>query len=207
MDVFLNIRIILPPSLFFASLLVAEFLGDPSLSITIKSLDAQQVAAYAGLIGGALLPLGFVFNGLTQLLLRCIIIRNDCFDSCLQNAAWERIFDRLRLSPRWGPKERDYRRWAAATYVRIKIAKNLFELIERRSAAINAYATAVIALSLSWVIAFYVLHIHMTCTWYLVAFLALGICLTMTIMLWKETMSLIEFLSHDFDDRKSSTAP
>jgi hypothetical protein len=205
MDAFLNIRIILAPSLFFGSLLVAALLGDPQFICTIKNLQPQAVAAIVSIVAGALLPLGYVIGGLTRLILYLLWVPlKDPYEASLSNTAWEYIWRWLGINPQRGWKNKASRLWAASTFVRVGLDKSLFELIDRYGLISKAYASCVIALLLSGIIAHFFLGIHLTCKWYLLSGLAAIICLLMALKTRCDSIGILEFLSQELNGRRST---
>lgn len=203
MDPFLNIRIILSPCFFFGSLFVAKLFDDSQFYLTISALQPETVVAIAGIVSGALLPLGFVIGGLTKLILRvCWSKSRDYFEVPLSDATWNRIYSRLRLVPQTKPENKKCRLQAAATFVRLKIDKSLFELINRCDLVSKAYASCAIALVLSAIIASLFLEILFKWQWYLISGLALLTCIGMAIMARNDACGLVEFLSLEFNDRQ-----
>jgi hypothetical protein len=193
MDPFRQIRIIFGPSVLFFSLLVGAWSNG-------TRVPDNSITTIVAIAAAAIVPAGFAIGGLTTLILNglwLIISRKNHYQAHVSEAAWENIFLSLSTAPKPDLKNdsgchvRLLRLYAAATFVRIRMDKQIHELLERRYQAFTAFVNGCVALGLSLVVG-WVIGIEVTCKWTWITvslFLLFSIVAGVT---WREMMKLLE---------------
>jgi hypothetical protein len=199
-DLFRNIRSVLPSFMLFGNLLMgAWFEGLVSLA-TLKELPAHVLAAIIAILAAATLPVGFVIGGVSILILRLFIdpFLKDRYEGYLSDEAWARIWERCEFRP--SRNDRDNRLWGLATFVRVKLSDNVHEFLERRWHATNMHANAAVAVVLAHAIGWTLLKPVHFWTWFIWSYVLFALFLALAIVTWRDLKSATEFLTHPFDD-------
>ncbi len=205
MEPFTNIRMIVPSTLFFGSLLYVAWFGGHICYADLENIEAGTFAAIGGVVAGLLIPVGFFIDGIRVLLLVKLLwgsLANDPYEAKLSEAGWKRVTDSLGLSPMSKRSAKTERGWAALTFCRLKLDEKINRVLEQRFQVANTYANCIVALILSWLIAWFLLDMYPPCNWFVVAGTTTFISILMFWRVWLDLMSILEFSTLDIDDRK-----
>ena len=215
-DQFQRIRLVFGPSVLFFSLLVGAWANGTLDMCLLERLDGKVLAAIVAIAAAATLPVGFAIGAITILSMKFLwlfIDRRNNFQAHLSDDAWEQIFFALGSVPRPDLKNdtcgeiRSRRLYAAATFVRIRMDKQIHELLDRRYQAFNAFVGACIALVLSHFPVGWLIGITSTDTWTWIT-ICIGVLFAGgAVSTWLEMRRLFECAARTTNERDRFSHP
>lgn len=185
MDKDRQIRLLIPPFSFMASLLLGWFLGGGSISI-LQTKDGIYYLALL-LAGGFLaVPLGFLITSISIILLKMFSL----YDVRFSQKALEDTAVALHMPSEAVRKNSFY---AIVTLDHDLSPKGIHEWTRRRWSAFNAASHSCVALALAFITATISTPIHVTWSWGVVSFAMMMVLARLAYVSWNETKKMLEF--------------
>ena len=190
MDPDRQIRLLIPPFFFFASILMGTLLTDNSIRQWASSASGEQLVAAGGAIVASLLPVGFVISSVTHLLLRAVFLpTGHSFETNLSSDALLAMWPKLGTAL---PMERGRTFSAAITLDHELLSPGMHSWIRRTWNVFLISAQGCMALVLVHVLA-YQLRLEQPTRWLMgSSFLFLVLALN-AVLTWRRTMDMLEF--------------
>jgi hypothetical protein len=194
MDQDRQIRFVIPPFFFLASLLWGTHLGHRDLSAILPPEMARNVLGLFAAAAVVIVPMGFLISTLSVLLLRllAVIFRQPTYEAVLSDSTLGRIWDQLQSTRQ---RDKQLALYAAATFDHELLAAGIHTWLLRRWNSFNLATHSIVALFLAHGVAL-IFSIPQVCWWW-VSTLAVFVPLLITAChAWRETMKMIEFQSY-----------
>jgi len=189
-----QVRFVLAPMVFLASILLAAFEGGHLSWKYIFSLDGSQLVAIGGVVLAFTLPVGFLIGAITQAgMHRYFMCRwGETFDASFKPEQWPHVWKASKTPE-------DMRTNANKLYATVVLElgdeeknRGIIGWIDRRWNACHASMNAILAAIFSWIV-FPPLGLEAGPFWW-VAFAVLTlVCAHQAWRTWHEVMGLIAF--------------
>ncbi len=209
MDPMRQIRLLIPPFFFYASIILAKIFSTGRIE-WISDQKMGEIAGIAAFLALSALPLGFLISSLTILTLRVLF---PLFGKCMETDMDEKDLD--RVWPILGTKlKRDYRSktsWTGEVTtpndvkrdvnntldhgILYNYSKGLHEFIMRSYTAFIISSSSAIAILLSY-IAIYFLNICLTLEWCFVIGIILLILIVGAYFSRRDTLRMVKFQTY-----------
>jgi len=205
MDHLRQVRFIIGPFFFLASLSLGSVLGDSRLlDIFLNpAFDTPKLVAVAGIVGASILPLGFLIGATSSLLLAfCFVLLCKRPQASFSPATWKNIMSAIGNPT---PKTFGNSIYAAGTFELGHLPVPIYQWIDRRWNAFNASINACVGLAVAYGLGQYWPPVNAT-PWWLYGSLAVGaILIVSAILSWRECMGMIAFQALPKLKREGST--
>lgn len=193
MDSDRQIRLLIPPFFFFASLLFGVWLTDNQYRQFVWTAEGEKLAAAGAVVAASLLPVGFVISSLTFVLLRIVFWPTGrSFETHLSAAALKEVWPRLRTTL---TLKQEHSFYAAITLDHELLAPGLHAWIMRRWNAFLICVQGCTALLLAHVVG-YRLGLGHPRPWCMASATLFILLAVNAVAAWRGTMEMIEFQAH-----------
>ncbi|MGA2771250.1 MAG: hypothetical protein ABSG26_10590 [Bryobacteraceae bacterium] len=193
MDQDRQIRFLIPPFFFFASLLIGVLVRNNALRVWLQAASPQHLLAVGGVITGSLLPVGFLISTITFLLLRvAFLLRRGSFETTLTFAALKATWPHLKTSL---PFDQRLTFQAAVTLDHELLSSGMHSWVLRRWSAFLISAQACVGIALAHLVAYF-LRLEQLLEWWTLS-LSVGLVLLFNaVVCWFGTMKMLEFQAY-----------
>jgi hypothetical protein len=196
MDQDRQIRLLIPPFLFFASLVVGLLFDNPRWAQLSQSYTKDSLVPLGAVIAAALLPIGFILSAASGIVLRLLFLPfRKPYEACLSSEALQSMYQLTGVDDQIFPKPdgtASDQLFAAVSFDHSIIESGIHTWIMRRWNAFNISTTSLVALILALSVA-PLFAIHRSRSWWITS-VAVGFLLVVNaILAWRGTMHMVEF--------------
>ena len=194
MDETRQIRFLIAPFYFFASLIGGAFLAGALQVDVLTDAQLHTVVALAALIIASALPLGFLIGSISILALRglSVLWRWSSYEVQLQPETWQRLWPRFQTGQ---PYEKSLELYAAATFDHELLSRGVHEWLTRRWTAFNVAVHSCTALLLALLVGI-LLPFSVKPAWWVSTAVLAAVFILHARFASRDTMRMIDFQSH-----------
>lgn len=193
MDSDRQVRLLIPPFFFFASILLGTLLTENPIRNWVSSASDGQLLAVGGAIAGSLLPVGFAISTITYLLLRLAFLpAKRSFETHLSPEALEALWPSLRTTLK---QDAQHTFNAAITLDHELLSSGMHSWVMRRWNVCIISAQACVALGLAHALACQ-LRLEQPKQWWAGSLSIAAVMAVSGVIAWRGTMGMLEFQAY-----------
>ncbi len=201
MDPDRQIRFLIPPFIFFISILLgAKLDGSTNFHEYILSYSSYGIIALLFAGTTSIVSLGFIISTCSIFFLRLAFrfYGNPTYEIVLSITTQQKIWESLGL-------EKDYKfdpaliQYTSTTFEHELLPKGIHEWIIRRWSSFNISCHSIFAVIISFLSAS-LFGIHQSCNWFFYCFIFIILLVTNAYNSWKETMDMMDFQSYRIEE-------